>query len=233
MIRIIVCDDDTEDAYFTKKCLEHLLNLKGMTFQIEICLDTVNLLDKCENIDFLFLDMEIQKMNGIDIGLKLRTLKNKCHIIITSHFQKYLVDGYLIKADRYILKPFTQDQFDFILNPVFDEYLDENRYFIDEKIPGKKLYFQDIYYVEYSRKHTYLYTTDRIIKTPYSLSFWCEKLNNESFSQCYKSILVNLRKIKFIDKQDVVLESGITLPVSRFYKKTFEQDWIREMSKRG
>ena len=43
---------------------------------------------------------------------------------------------------------------------------------MDEKIPGTKIYINDIYYLEYSRKYTYLYLHNRTIKTPYSLSYW-------------------------------------------------------------
>lgn len=118
-----------------------------------------------------------------------------------------------------------------IMEPVFNEYLNENRYIMDEKIPGTKIYINDIYYLEYSRKYTYLYLHNRTIKTPYSLSYWKSTLCNETFAQCYKSILVNLKKINYVDKQDVILQNNVKLPVSRFYKKNFEEAWINEMSK--
>ena len=95
-----------------------------------------------------------------------------------------------------------------IMEPVFNEYLNENRYIMDEKIPGTKIYINDIYYLEYSRKYTYLYLHNRTIKTPYSLSYWKSTLCNETFVQ-----------------------NNVKLPVSRFYKKTFEEAWINEMSK--
>ncbi|WP_343011319.1 LytTR family DNA-binding domain-containing protein [Holdemanella biformis] len=231
MINILICDDEINDANIVKACIENLLDSKNIAYNIEICLNATELIEKSKNVNFLFLDMEINGISGIDMGLKLRTLKNQCHIIITSNYQKYLLDGYSIKPDRYILKPYTQDQFNMIMEPVFNEYLNENRYIMDEKIPGTKIYINDIYYLEYSRKYTYLYLHNRTIKTPYSLSYWKSTLCNETFAQCYKSILVNLKKINYVDKQDVILQNNVKLPVSRFYKKTFEEAWINEMSK--
>ena len=38
-------------------------------------------------------------------------------------------------------------------------------------------------------------------------------------------------KINYVDKQDVILQNNVKLPVSRFYKKNFEEAWINEMSK--
>ena len=115
MINILICDDEINDANIVKACIENLLDSKNIAYNIEICLNATELIEKSKNVNFLFLDMEINGISGIDMGLKLRTLKNQCHIIITSNYQKYLLDGYSIKPDRYILKPYTQDQFNMIM----------------------------------------------------------------------------------------------------------------------
>lgn len=226
MIKIVICDDDKKDSLNTKLCVQNLLDSKELRYNIEIVNDAKSVVDVCKNVDFLFLDMEIGENNGILVGSQLRNNKNNCHIIITSYYQKYLLDGYKIKPDRYLLKPYSQDQFNQIIDPVIDEYLEENRFLSEEKIRIK-----DIYYLEYERKHTFIYLKNHKIKTSYSLSYWIDTLKNESFSQCYKSILVNVKKIKFLDKQDVYLENDSKLPVSRYYKKQFEKDWVKEMVK--
>lgn len=231
MIRVVICDDNNEDSLKTEVCARNLFESKNLKFKITVIDDETKLLEACGNVDFLFLDIELRRLNGISIGKQLRASKNNCHIIITSHYQKYLLDGYVIKPDRYLLKPYSQIQFNQMMEPIINEYLAENRYIVDEKIPGIKLYVQEILYLEYERKHTYIYLNHKKIKTPYSLSYWIDTLKNECFSQCYKSIIVNVKKIKSLDKQDVYLENDVKLPVSRHYKKQFEKDWINEMRK--
>lgn len=51
------------------------IGFKNIAYNIEICLNATELVEKSKNVNFLFLDMEINGISGIDMGLKLRTLK--------------------------------------------------------------------------------------------------------------------------------------------------------------
>ena len=82
MINILICDDEINDANIVKACIENLLDSKNIAYNIEICLNAAELIGKSKNVNFLFLDMEINGISGIDMGLKLRKLKNQCHIIV-------------------------------------------------------------------------------------------------------------------------------------------------------
>ena len=75
MINILICDDEINDANIVKACIENLLDSKNIAYNIEICLNAKELIEKSKNVNFLFLDMEINGISGIDMGSKLRTLK--------------------------------------------------------------------------------------------------------------------------------------------------------------
>lgn len=78
MINILICDDEINDANIVKARIENLLDSKNIAYNIEIYLNATELIEKSKNVNFLFLDMEINGISGIDMGLKLRTLKNQC-----------------------------------------------------------------------------------------------------------------------------------------------------------
>ena len=99
--------------------------------------------------DFLFMDIELGSENGIDLGLKIRKKHKNCHIIITSNYTKYLIDGYKVKADRYLLKPISQELFDSEMAPVFREYYAENTTIYDEKISRYRIRLNDIVYIDF------------------------------------------------------------------------------------
>lgn len=82
-------------------------------------------------------------------------------------------------------------------------------------------------FVEFLDKNSYLVFNDgKYLKTLYSLYYWGEKLSKEYFARCYKSILVNLNYVDSIVKNDILLINKQKVPVSRFYRKQFEEKWL-------
>lgn len=135
------------------------------------------LLDQACIYDFLFMDIELGSENEIDLGLKIRKKHKNCHIIITSNYTKYLIDGYKVKADRYLLKPISQELFDSEMAPVFREYYAENTTIYDEKISRYRIRLNDIMYIDFFDKNSYLvFDNGKKLKTPYPLYYWEEEL---------------------------------------------------------
>ena len=82
-----------------------------------------NIYPNIKKSDLLFLDMEINEENGIDIGLELQELKHDCRIIITTSYSKYAIDGYKIHADRYFIKPINQLEFNLEMEAIIKKYI--------------------------------------------------------------------------------------------------------------
>src|ERR1700712_236135 len=55
-----------------------------------------------EHIDVIFLDINLPKLKGIEF---IKTLKNPPHIIITSAYHEYALQGYELNIVDYLLKP--------------------------------------------------------------------------------------------------------------------------------
>jgi len=60
-------------------------------------------------IDIIFIDIELPKMNGIELIHKIRAIDKEVYIIVVSAYTKtdYFVDCIELKVDKYIIKPFT------------------------------------------------------------------------------------------------------------------------------
>lgn len=71
------------------------------------------------------------------------------------------------------------------------------------------------------------------IKTSYPLKYWIEKLTEYGFAQPYKCYVVNLKYISGIskDERDLFLSNNEKIPLSKFYKKTFIDDYYRSLFK--
>ena len=63
------------------------------------------LLDSTKIYHMLFLDIEIQEENGIEIAMELRKRLPDMIIVVITSYLKYSLEGYKIQASRYLLKP--------------------------------------------------------------------------------------------------------------------------------
>ena len=61
-----------------------------------------------EQIDLLFLDIEMPVLRGTDF---LKTLRTKPKVIFTTAYREYAVEGFDLNAIDYLLKPITFERF--------------------------------------------------------------------------------------------------------------------------
>ena len=54
MINILICDDEINDANIVKARIENLLDSKNIAYNIEICLNATELIEKSKNVNFLW-----------------------------------------------------------------------------------------------------------------------------------------------------------------------------------
>ncbi len=226
-MNILIFDDDNQAVQRLVHILNQFLEDKQTVYHINSCSDKYELFKIIKDYDFLFLDIELENENGIEIGLELRKQYDKLHIIITSSFTKYLVDGYKIRADRYFLKPIHENEFYVEFDTLFKQYKKEHAYIIDHKLCNYKLYIEEILYVEYLDRKTYVHIKNKeTLITSYPLNYWMEQLKEYTFSRIYKSIIVNMNAIYTYDDQKVILNNHEILPLSRHYKKQFQQQYL-------
>lgn len=61
-------------------------------------------MNKAGKSDIVFMDIELQNENGLEVIDKYRQKYDSLNIMVTSH-PEYVTDGYKIKAFRYLCKP--------------------------------------------------------------------------------------------------------------------------------
>lgn len=55
--------------------------------------------------DVAFLDIQMGKMTGLELGVRLKKIKPDVHIIFVTGFSQYAVDAFAMHATGYLLKP--------------------------------------------------------------------------------------------------------------------------------
>lgn len=80
-----------------------------------------------------------------------------------------------------------------------------------------KIRIDEIQYIEAYGNYIKIFTEEMIL-TPNTLADFLEKLPND-FIRVHKSFVLNFNRIKLIDGNQIVLQSGAKLPIGKSYKK--------------
>ncbi len=123
MIRIAICDDDTTFLNYFYTMLSDIFNKNGVKIQVD---NFTNGEELCEEIkeapyNLLFLDIELIKMNGVEVGNFIRdTLKDEnTQIVYVSSKQEYALELFESRPFNFLIKPLKYDE----LKRVIDKYL--------------------------------------------------------------------------------------------------------------
>ncbi len=88
------------------------------------------------NIDVLLVDIELPKMNGIDLIKKIRKTHKELPIVVISAYTKtdYLLESIELRLDKYIVKPLTSRKIHQLLETLNNDFLDSNILSLNKEI---------------------------------------------------------------------------------------------------
>ena len=113
MLRIAMCDDETEAREALYLLLDQELHEESEQIVYEFSTGTAaaNWLQKHPGeIDLLFLDVEMDGMNGMETAKKIRTFDQNLLIVFVTGFADYVFDGYSVGAMDYLMKPVCKEK---------------------------------------------------------------------------------------------------------------------------
>lgn len=225
MLRIVICDDN---PFICKKLREMLIvwsQAKGIEFQAEIFEDGNELLlyvEKHENeIDIIFLDIEIVNIRGDEIGTHIRTklMNYKMKIIYISENPIRSASIFRTHPIDFLEKPIIQAD----LNGAMDycQILEVNPGKVVEVYYEKKLFCipeADIYYFYSEGKKVFAVTKQKIYEFYGKLQNVSE-ITDDNFIRIHKSFLVNTRYIREYSYESVEVADGKVLSISKPNRK--------------
>ncbi len=220
MLRLAVCDDEKVFRSDLKKIIGTELELCGIDYDIEEFSNGEELIDGLKRTDcqILFLDIEMDGMDGVTAARRLRGTKRQMEIIFVTSYADFVFQGYEVRALNYILKPYDPEKIAAVLHTAL-EALDiesEKYYVIDQKGGSARVPLSSVKYFTSDRRTVHAVTTDK------EYTFY-EKLSDleaqlpRSFVRIHNRYLVHLKYLEAV-RQNTAVVAGEELPVSRSCK---------------
>lgn len=214
-----------EDEPIAMEIMEHFISQNKEFHVVGKCSDAIyaNSLLNTHKIDLIFLDLHLPVLKGFEF---LKKIKNPPHVIVTTAFHEYALEGYELNIVDYLLKPISYSRFldalgkfKHLMNAEKAILEMENRDFIFIKIAKRKIkiVLQDIFYIESIREYIKIHTKQETYTVKIPISKFEESLDRNNFIRIHKSYIVSRSKIEVICANEIMV-NGKKLPIGRTYK---------------
>lgn len=227
MLNIAICDDEKIITGELDTLLNEIGKELGIRNNIDIFFSGERLCESIAcgsgNYDIIFLDIELNEMNGVDVGHFIRNeLKNEIIQIV-----------YISSKEDYAMKLFKTRPLDFVIKPIKKEEIKETIKVALQIIHSGKQIFEyskgqtllrvpveEIMYFESSQKKIIIHMAGRDDMFYGKLNEIVERINNPNFIYIHKSYLVNYSYVKRFEYDKAILINDKILSISQCNRKS-------------
>lgn len=213
-MKIVICEDNSTQAAFIRKLVIEWAALRKLYVDIGLFNSAESFLFSIEDDispDILLLDIQMSKMNGMQLARKMREYDNDVIIVFITAIKEYVFEGYDVNALDYILKPVKKENLFKCLDKAGVKKK-SNKFLL---VNNTKIKQSDIVYIEALAHYIHIHKADDEIRYKQAIGSILESLDSSNFIQCHRSYIINLKYVLKITKTDVVLDNGRKIPLSR------------------
>lgn len=207
-MRIAICDDQQEYRkliiqYVQFYFKEHLIGLEAYEFG-----SGEELLSSDKTFDIVFLDIEMNELNGIQTTKELNIRNKNTIIFIVTAYQKYLDDAMDLNVFRYIDKPIQAKRLYNGLDKAID-LINNNEITFKTREDGiVTIHKNDIIFVEVKRKTVYVNTIEKQYIAREKMDFFKENLTASYFAIPHIAYVINFNFVKKFQRDKVQLKNN-------------------------
>lgn len=214
MLKIAVCDDDRQ---MLLKMREYLSDFEKL-FQIDFYSSGEALLASGESYAFIFLDIDMKGISGIDTARLLRQKDRHVKIIYVTAYDDFKDYAFAVHAFAYLVKPVSRENIRNILHEAL-EYTETS-----ETVPSVcfqtidgllDIRIRDIFYLEYQNRRIRMVTAAGDVWIQDSIHNMSRRMEPWDFLMPHKSFIVNLCHVRNIKGYDILMTDGSIIPLSQ------------------
>lgn len=223
MLRVAIVDDEAEVRGELAGMVERFADERGEQIVASCYADGKEFLASGATEDIVLLDIEMDKVNGMDAARVLRKAGITSEIIFVTNMAQYAIKGYEVSAIDFIVKPVRYTSFAFKFGRAVDAASRKKRSRISVETREGLRYIDtaDIVYVEVMGHKLIYHGLKGTFEAWGTMKDTCAALEPFGFALCNACYLVNLSRVVNVGQDMVTVEGGDVLKMSRGRKKSF------------
>lgn len=223
MDTIIVCDDDARARREVEK------QIRNWKQDLEVlCFSSgEELLEHYRPCQAVFLDIDMDGMNGIETGREIRKRDRETKIVYLTAYRDYVEGAFGVHAFQYLLKPADPEAISQVLEEIFRYNKTARKKTILDFATDQGmvcLAAEDIYYFEYENRKIKIIMEKEAYYMPGRIGNIAQKMQPFGFSVPHQSFVVNMLHVKNIRGLQIFLDNQTEIPLSQKKQKVWKQE---------
>ncbi|GKX28537.1 DNA-binding response regulator [Vallitalea longa] len=233
---IAICDDEVLQVDIVEKLILETVQQINKTVNILKFFSGEDLVKYCKTDDklhIIFLDMEMDGIDGIECAKKIREKNENVIIIFVTGYKEYVFDVFEINTFRYLLKPVKKDQFQKALIAAIKSIKHrkapkkQNEVLVINKNKEKIIIaYNSINYFEKYKNKVMVNCDKQNIEFYGTFNELNTLLDINKFIRVHQGYIANIDKIEVITSKEVYMKNGQKLPVSRRNAKEVKEVFL-------
>jgi two-component system, LytTR family, response regulator len=217
--------DDNKMARTAIRLMIEQVDFLHLKHECESPVEAFNIL-QTEDIDLVFLDVEMPEMSGVDL---IKNLEKRPLFILISAKKEYAVEAFELNVADYIIKPVSLARFTMAVSRAKELYdirnrktesggADKNYIFARANGILAKIKIDDIKYIQALGDYVSIYTSTKHYTIHSTLKAMEEKLPKNKFYRLHRSYLVAIDQIESVEENTAYVGTQ-NLPIGEQFKK--------------
>lgn len=224
MIRIAICDDFPDVVTQLNKYLSEYQQLNERQLDVKSFYNAEDLWEylKENRCDLVVLDIELVKMNGVELGQLIRTELNDYTMKIVYISAKDCYDRQLFDVQplNFLPKPIDKEKLFKMIDLTIQLSNNNEQFFTFENKQGAfRIKFSDILYFESFGHYLKISTKSGDYKFKSTITEVMEQISDARFIQVHRSYIINYDNASHIKYEEITMSNGYVVPVSRDRRK--------------
>lgn len=229
MIKCVIIDDEQPAINVIKNYIKRIPDLQLIGTETNP-IPGIELI-KAEKPELVFLDIQMDEMNGIEV---MKIIHDISKVIFCTAYSEFAVTSYELDAVDYLMKPIEFNRFakavqrvtDMITQqpPMVSEAILNDYIFVKAGQRGKmlKIDLDDIDYVEAMSNYIAFHRGNQKTLVYHTMKELEERLPVSNFMRIHKSYIVALKQISSLESNELILKkTGGRIPIGANYKDIF------------
>ena len=231
-MKVAICDDEIEYIQDVEKHINQYGFEHGLSIEVFKYDNGKELLKQNIPFDIAFLDIEMDEINGLEVGKKLKEINPDIVLIYVTAYEHYLDDALDLGIIRFFNKPIDSQRF----YKGFEKAINKADkaeiifHLKDENNGTASLRANDIVFVEIKgRKTRVVDKNNQEYLTKDNMKEWKMKLTKSFFVSPHNSFIVNTNYITYFQKDYVILNGKYSVPIAYSKRVEFKRKFIMMM----
>lgn len=226
-MKILICDDDSNCLKFLQNHIQEYMDNHYIVCDIYATIDGSKVLNNQELYDIAFLDIRMDKIDGISLAKVLKNRNIKLILFFVTNYNEYMDDAMNLFAFRFFQKPFDVTRLYAALDKAM-EYI--NIMYIDIYIYRKnvmdRILIDDILYITRHNRRTYVVTKKESIEVKNDFDDLCSQLPSLFFYLVHKSYYINLHHVYKYSYTELYMGDN-RVPIATRKQANFHKYWYK------